>query len=159
MLTFYLGMGMLPMLLSSRAVAISINHKRLPKLRELFSSELDVSEKDRKWLRVAKRIFICWALFFFIAWLLDVPASESIEETIKIAVGFTAFLFNQLGFVLNSILFNIEHYDPDKDVVKTNYQYWRVSSFFPGFKDPVRAVVSLTTIVSVFMWAVVIFYF
>ena len=157
----YFGMGLLPMLLSARAIAISINYRRFPRLRELFSSELDVPEKDQKWLKVAKCAFVCWALLFFSAWLLNVHEETDGAEGdgVRGVILITVFHIVMLGRTLRSILFNIEHYDPEKKIIETNAHYWQVSSIFPGFKDPIRTVISLTTIVSVFMWLIVIFYF
>lgn len=144
---------MLPMLFSARAIAISINHKRLPTLRELFSSKLDVSEKDQKWLRVAKRIFVGFALLFLIAWLLGVHEETDLAEGdgVRGIILITVFHTVMLGQTLRSVLFNIEHYDPEKEISENNSQFWRVSSFFPGFKDPIRLAISLTTIVSASM--------
>lgn len=158
---FYLGMGMLPMLFSARAIAISINHKRLPTLRELFSSKLDVSEKDQKWLRVAKRIFVGCALLFLVAWLLGVHEETDLAEGdgVRGIILITVFHTVMLGQTLRSVLFNIEHYDPDKKISENNSQFWRVASIFPGFKDPIRLVISLTTIVSASMLIFVFLYF
>lgn len=158
---FYLGMGMLPMLLSARAIAISINHKRLPTLRELFSSELDISEKEQKWLRIAKRIFVGWVLLFLVAWLLGVHEETDMAEGegVRGIILITVFHTVMLGQTLRSVLFNIEHYDSEKEISENNSQFWRVASIFPGFKDPIRLVISLTATVSASMLIFVFLYF
>lgn len=153
----YLGLSPLSIVLSARTIAISRSHRRLPRFSELVSPDLDIAKESRKWLKIANRILVCWALIFLAAWLMDVSAVKSSAEGIRGIVLLTAFHVALLGHTLRSALFNIEFHENEENATQENAQYWKSTSVFPGFKDPIRSAISVATIALTVILLVAIF--
>jgi len=133
-----------------RAVVISRDYGRYPRIIELLLGGYYSTDTSRRSVRIVIRFALALAVFLLWGWHAGSLEMDIQRGGMKIFWGMTAYNLGSISYVLRSVYFNVFLRTASMSAKQENSAFFKEIGFIPGFGDTARTLITLVTLMAMF---------